>query len=198
MFVASISLRVGELVDVTELMAMGLLLVAGDAALGANGSIPSYLGMCTGEFGQSFILQGRGYRRRLVQASFKWVLADPTNPIELVPYLTLAGATILQMQAHVHECEELQRGIHNSNFPWSRCSPGNLVCSSPSHLPCLEGTRYAQLRLIGQTNPFGIYFIWLPFHRGNFTDLRLSPPPMISGFCGWIIHKRRLFCTWSI
>jgi len=36
MFVASISLRVGELVDVTELMAMGLLLVAGDAALGAN------------------------------------------------------------------------------------------------------------------------------------------------------------------
>jgi len=71
MFVASISLRVGELVDVTELMAMGLLLVAGDAALGANGSIPSYLGMCTGEFGQSFILQGRGYRRRLVQASFK-------------------------------------------------------------------------------------------------------------------------------
>jgi len=36
---------------------MGLLLVAGDGALGANGSIPSYLGMCTGEFGQSFILQ---------------------------------------------------------------------------------------------------------------------------------------------
>jgi len=57
MLVASISLRVGELVDVTELMAMGLLLVAGDGALGANGSIPSYLGMCTGEFGQSFILQ---------------------------------------------------------------------------------------------------------------------------------------------
>lgn len=62
MLVASISFRVGELVDVTELMAMGLLLlVAGEAALGANGSIPSYLGICTGELGQSFIL--KGYRK---------------------------------------------------------------------------------------------------------------------------------------
>lgn len=41
---ASISFNVGEFVDVTELIAMGLLLVAGDALL-ANGSIPSYFGI---------------------------------------------------------------------------------------------------------------------------------------------------------
>jgi len=52
--VASISFNVGEFVDVTELMAIGL--VAGDA-FAVNGSIPSYFGICTGELGHNFILQ---------------------------------------------------------------------------------------------------------------------------------------------
>lgn len=68
MLVVSISFKVGELVDVTELMAMGLLLVAGDAALAANGSIPSYLGMWTGELGQSFILGIREYKSAISRA----------------------------------------------------------------------------------------------------------------------------------